>query len=634
MIVSLDIETVCAVQGCPGFDDYKKCEHALSPWHNRITVIGVVSETSQYVFRGIDEFNVYNYPNHSYVGHNFKFDYLNLVIHGANITRDQFAGCTQLMAYVCTEKIQDSWLEEYERSRKTQSGVHRRAGKHSLKALAPYFLGVEPFWETDNKDDDAYVLKDAKYTYDLYFVLEAKLKELGQFDFYQTRLLKWTKLLVRAELRGIQIDLDALAAKEKELQVKEAQLRVKLDEQWADAHRAYHEQLVGETMGRYIYMREAAQAKRGGGFTVKAFTRYKELENKAIAKLPTKIEFNSPKQMTWLLKEYLGYDITSLEGDEGTGREILERLANEGKEDVQTFLEWRKVQKLLTAFIPTFKDLQVNGTLHPIYNPSNTVTGRTSSQMPNAQQCPPEIKKLIKAEPGYVIVGQDLSAIEAVLIALYSDDEALSSIIREGISIHDYSAKRFLDLPCEVSQVSELYPNERSATKNCIFALFFNAGANRIRITFAQKGIHLSQSECKQIHSRFKQTYPLAYQCGQSIVEFFEQGNVMENLLGRPLKIQNPEDCFMTALNLVVQSSASDLLLEWASRCDKRFQDENIDGEFCLFVHDFMGAQVVEHQAERAQAIMLEELAKIEISNAHGPVKLRSKGGISVSWKD
>ncbi len=629
-LVSLDIETCCAVAGCPGFGlAGTKCDHALSPWKGRITKIAVVHDRDSFVCNNskvleehLDE-QVVGEPQ--FVGQNFKFDLLWLQVHGSKYTCANWAHDTQLMASVLTEKIPDTWLATYNLKRE---GTHHRKGtKHSLKTLAPYFLGVEPFWEPIDKDDEEYVLLDAKYTFRLSEVLTEKLKERNEYEFYETRMMPWARMLLQAELRGIEIDLEALTQKELELTQKRDELKLKLDEQWKPAHLQYAADLRRECYTKYVNMALKT------GKNLDSSPRYLKLYEAARDKIEIKVDYDSPKQMAWLLRDYLGYNITNLDGDETTGREVLERLANEKHDDVATFLEWRKCNKMLTSFIPTYKDLQVNGRLHPVYNLTSTRTGRTSSERPNSQQAPPEIKKLIRAGNGRKFVGFDLKAIEALLIALYTNDQNLFNLMTKGLSIHDFSAKQFLELPCEVHEVSEKFPNERSATKNTIFALFFNAGANRIRATFAQKGIHLTESQCREIHKRFKRTYPEAYEFGQELVKYFESGEKMTNLLGRPLRIENVEDCFMKSLNLVVQSSASDLLLEWAKRSTEKFKEKNIDGVFCLFVHDFMAADVKSEHAEEARQIMLDELQGFTLENQLGRLPLTAEGGISDVWK-
>lgn len=628
-LIAIDIETACNVEGCP---DYGKSicrnDHSLSPWHGKITKVAFAysDDGGGYVFNGDQLADVsyhlleseYN-RDYSITGHNFKFDWLWLAVHGMEIPLDRWVGDSQLAAFVLTEKIPDQWLADYEERRKVAGAHHRKAGKHSLKTLAPYFLGVPALWETEDHSNSEYALKDAEYTARLVVELERRLKERGEYNFYKERLLPWTKMLAQAELRGIELDMAAMEAMEKELQAKSAELKAKLDEQWARAHEAYYLDAVADTNHRYNQMRENSLTEKR--------------RQAALSKLPKSIDYDSPKQMAWLLRDYLGYDIESLEGKDTTGREVLERLAEEGKEDVKTYLEWRKTNKILTAFLPTYRELASKGTLHPIYNATGTRTGRLSSERPNAQQVPPQLRSLFKAREGYSFVGYDQAAIEARLIALYTEDPALHAIVSSGASLHDYNTTVFFGLDCDPADVKANYPVERQAAKNVGFALFYHAGANRIRVAFAQKGFHLSDAECKRLLKRFREAYAQAFEFARGVVSYMEEGQVLTNLLGRPLRIESPDDCYMQAFNTLVQSSASDLLLEGAHRAHQEFMKRGIDAHPLLFVHDFVNFEVKDEHVAEANEILVRCLTDFDLTTPLGPIKLEVEGGVSKRWE-
>ncbi len=633
---AIDLETACTVHGC-SHQGKSLCpnNHSLSPWHSRITVAATVSNGTRRVFRGptlVEDMRAMFEAAGDYevVGHNFKFDWLHLAVHGWQIPLERWVGDSQLAAYVSTEKIPEHWLAEYEARRKQLGPHHRKAGKHSLKTLAPFHLGIEPFWEQADHDSDEYVIKDTAYTLALVDKLEGRLKELGQFDFYKTKQLEWAKLLVRAELRGIQLDMPALLAMEQEQTEKATKLKAALDDQWQAAHVAYTRMQEAETNARY-----AAQRPRRDR---------EERRQKAIAAIPFGVDYDSPLQMQWLLRDYLGYNITNLEGKDSTEAEVLERLAHEGHTDVGTYLEWRQTNKILTAFLPTYKELAVKDAnvddgssvaLHPIFNPDSTRTGRTSCERPNFQQVPQALRPLSKARPGYKLVGFDQAAIEARLIALYSSDPVLYEIIKEGISLHDYNTKVFFGLGEEVSlsSIKKSYAKERAAAKGIGFALFYNAGARRIRITFAENGYHLSEQECREIHRRFKHSFKTAYEYGMQVVRYMERGEVLSNLLDRPLRIEDPDDAYMKAFNRLIQSSASDLLLEGALRADAALKAAGIQAHPLLFVHDYLGMEVEEGRAEEAAKIIERELTNFELVNAHGRIALEVEGGITDRWE-
>jgi DNA polymerase I-like protein with 3'-5' exonuclease and polymerase domains len=404
--ITIDIETECTAAGCTG----KGCKHALNPATDRITVVALKHPDWEVVTRDLSEVASL-IKNQPLVAFNFKFEHLHLNHHGVEVRLDQWVADPFLMAYVSTDKIPSEWLEMYEANR---PDGHRKAGKHSLKTLAPYFLKVAPYWEVEQKDDDEYVMTDVRYTEQLHEYFIEHMPH-DQFCFYQDKLMAWTKMLVEAEMRGIAIDLDALTAKEQELAARAVELRAKLDEQWRDAHDAYHGEQVTKVMLKY------KEQKRN--------VSWERRQAAAIDKAPRAVDYDSPKQMLWLLQTHLGYDCTSFEGAESTGKEVLQRLSAEHA-DVAVYLEWRGVNKLLSAFLPTYRELGASGVVRPVFNPGNTRTGRTSSERPNMQQIPEGLRKLFHARPGYQLVGYDMGAIEAKLIAYYTDDETLTSLIK------------------------------------------------------------------------------------------------------------------------------------------------------------------------------------------------------------
>jgi hypothetical protein len=167
MLVAVDLETECAVEGCSD----KECDHALDHNRNRITVIGISNSTgsTSKVFRGVGLVTEFcNWveqagPEVKLTAFNGKFDFRQLMAHGArSFNLDRWVHDACLLAFSYHIKISDEWLASYEQQRthlnKTLKTKHRRAGLHSLKTLAPYFLEVKPFWEAIDHDNDEYVL--------------------------------------------------------------------------------------------------------------------------------------------------------------------------------------------------------------------------------------------------------------------------------------------------------------------------------------------------------------------------------------------------------------------------------------------------------------------------------------------
>lgn len=592
-------------------------DHSLSPWHSEITTIAMTSDLQSQILTLEEVCILASSSNRDVVfdGHNFKFDWLHLAVHGCVIPLDRWVGDSSIAAYVLSEKIPDQWLADYDEVRKTKGNHHRKAGKHSLKSLAPFFLNVEPFWEVEDHSDIEYALKDTIYTRRLNEMLEQKLKDEGSFDFYQ-RLLKWTKMLAQAELRGLNYDQDDAKIMESALRVEAVELYDAIKNNWYGAEEKAFKLKVTKLREKHATLKKPTE---------------KGLQGK-LARLKQGINFSSSAQMRWLLRDHLGLNITGDDGVDSTGAAVLKRLS-ETRDDVRTFHKWRKVNKLLTSFFPAYEGFAVNGSIHPIYNVDVTRTGRTSSQRPNAQQVTSSLKPLFKARPGYKIVGFDAAGIEAKLIAYYTEDPVLYSILKDGTSIHDFNCVKWFKLDCAYKDVKIFYPKQRKATKNVGFALFYNAGFNRIKIALAQAGFLISDDEARQIHKQFKIDFRVAHKEAQKVVHRFQQGEVIKNLLGRPLIIEVPQDAYMKGFNKLIQSSASDYLLHSAHRAMNRMETQGVEAHPILFVHDYVGFEVKENQALPAAEIIKSEMTDYTLLTAHGLINLEVDGGISDVWE-
>jgi DNA polymerase I-like protein with 3'-5' exonuclease and polymerase domains len=216
------------------------------------------------------------------------------------------------------------------------------------------------------------------------------------------------------------------------------------------------------------------------------------------------------------------------------------------------------------------------------------------------------------------------------LIAVYSDDPALYEIISKNLSIHDFNTVNvFFDLDCKIDDVKELYPKERGASKTFGFAGFYNAGANRIRIAFAQAGFPISELDARNKHRRFKAIYGVAYNYAQQVVQVLEKGEVITSLLGRPVKVQNPEEAFMKGFNSLIQGAASDINLYSAWQVTQACPDAVPLG----FIHDSVLFEVPEGIIESADVLINQVFTGYEFQTTHGPIRLKIEGGVSDTWE-
>lgn len=619
-VLALDIETT-----------------GLDPWRDSIYMTGLWDGGRYLCVRDADLCPHYIsnlYSGFDLVGHNVAFDIKFLQVQRWWKPDGRIIHDTKILAHLVKDKVPQEFIERYELMRKEENkklpqGVsHRQVNGLSLKVLAPWYLKVPPFWETPgNHDNEEYNQLDCMYTYRLFLVLSERVKEEGNWEFY-LRMLEWSKMIMEMEIKGISISMEELDQVELEYTQKRILLKKKLDGLWAEPRKVYWGVQAKEIGDTYQAMLEKALVKAKD--KVKCERRYALL----LADKASKIEplnYSSPKQMAWLLKEYLGLDITDSEGEESTGKAVLHKLASEGREDIKTYLEWREADKVLTMYLPTYRELQVDGVIHPSFNLTGTRTGRTSSSGPNLQQVPSKLYRLFRPRPGYKFVQYDLSGIEAALIALYSGDKRLYEILEKGESIHDHNAKAMFGLECDVNEVSKLFPKQRKTVKNIGFACFYGAGWRRIQSVFASGGFPISDAEAKEKLKLLKSYYPQTFEFHKEITEIFESGETVTNLLGRPINLQKHENAYMQGFNTLIQSSASDINL---LACQRYWEREREDGEAypLLVVHDFIMAEVSDLMADTSAEFLVKCMTNFKLESVNGPIQLRVEGSVSDEW--
>lgn len=661
---SLDIETTCAVEGC---QNPHPCEHALDPYRNRITIIGLtwregeklqsVTARSATELRTILE----GLGEYTLTGVNLKWDLKVLRVHGCPIPLDRWTDDVQLMSVSYSVKVSEGYLEWYAAERKRlnealpKGSKHRNAKGNSLKVLAPFFLGVDPFWENPtNHDDETYVLKDSEYTLLLTEFLEERLKEEGSYEFYRTKLIPWTKLLVKMEEKGIGIDLEAMEQADREAQAKAAEVKILLDKEWAEAYDVYRNIKIknlrerfdvtieqAKQKGHAVHERQLAAAK-----TEKAreravlghIERLKRIDHKYaesfanhVSKIPVCMNLNSPDQLKWLFKDHFGLDITDFDDEESTGKAVLQKLAGSGRKDMALFLEYRKQTKLTKAFFPTYRELNHGGVIHATFHPGIARTGRLTSSDPNLQQVPGDLHRLFYV-PGKKIITRDESAIEPRLIAYASNDLTLFEILKSGADFHGYNTKIFFDLQCPVSEVKARYKKEREVGKEVGLALMYGAGRFRLQESAAKRGFMWTSKECQYKVDRFKEAYEGVYAYREVINSCLLDGPI-RNIAGRLFSIPDPQDVFMKGFNTYIQGGGSDLVWNSACRAQDEYERLGIDASVRLLVHDEVVVAAAPEVAQQADEILCRCMTDYKLVNDLGTIELKVEGKIADRWE-
>lgn len=225
-------------------------------------------------------------------------------------------------------------------------------------------------------------------------------------------------------------------------------------------------------------------------------------------------------------KEALEY-IKKITEDDHLLRDVIEQR--------ETFMTYSKIEGTYTDGFIRQLPYSPDGRLHPTFNLHIARTGRLSSSGPNMQNLPakksgmPDVRSVVVAGPGKVLLSVDYSQIEIVVLAHHSQDENLLRVVNNGESMHDITAKA---LGCE-----------RKLAKTYNFGKNYMAGPATIA---AQLGRHMEQKtlvtgktifvappDVAENCKLYDETYPGVILYQERMAAFACKYGYVETMLGR-----------------------------------------------------------------------------------------------------
>lgn len=327
------------------------------------------------------------------------------------------------------------------------------------------------------------------------------------------------------------------------------------------------------------------------------------------------VEFNinSPKQLGEVLFERLSlpYGKKTKTGY-STNADILEKLAPDYK-IVRDVLEYRKLTKLYSTYVVgLLKVADENGRIHTQFKQTGTATGRLSSAEPNLQNIPirtdegRELRKYFIAAPGRVLIDADYSQIELRLLAHISGDAAMISAFTHGADIHTSTAAAVFGVAPE-----DVTPELRKRAKAVNFGIVYGIGDFSLA---GDLGIPVKQARA-YIQS-YLASYPDVAAYLKDIVAEAHAKGYVTTLFGRRRYI--PEISGhnamqrkfgeRVAMNSPIQGSAADIVKIAMLGVSRRIAAEGLDAKLILQVHDELIVEASKKDADRAAAILREEM--------------------------
>lgn len=326
-------------------------------------------------------------------------------------------------------------------------------------------------------------------------------------------------------------------------------------------------------------------------------------------------EFNisSPKQLAKVLFEDLGLPCKKkTKSGYSTNADVLESIANKHP-IVPMILEYRTLSKLSSTYVDSLlKQIHADGRVHSIFKQTETRTGRISSTEPNMQNIPVrkelgrEMRRFFIAREGCLLVDADYSQIELRVLASVCGDENMQQAFLSGSDIHTSTAAQVFGLPEDF-----VSPEMRSAAKAVNFGIIYGIGPFSL-----SKDIGVSVAEAKKYIQSYLNNYPKVTEFMNKTIADGEKNGYVSTIFGRrryipELSASNKNvQAFgkRAAMNAPIQGAAADIIKLAMVKVYRRLKAELPEVHLILQVHDELILEAPEAQAERAAALLKEEM--------------------------
>ena len=401
--------------------------------------------------------------------------------------------------------------------------------EHGLKKMAQAYLGV-PDWDIKKKDKLGgerstivpYLSCDVRYTWELYQYFYQNMSEQSM-KIYKKLLRPAYRAYRDIERNGLYLDLSALETVRKKYNQEEKQLLKKLV--------SYHD----------INWNSSAQV---------ANALFKLDKMPVIAKTD--------------------------KGAPSTAANVLKELSMQGYEIPKLLMAYKDASTRNKMFLNRWGDDCYESRIHPSFNLTNVVSGRTSCNNPNLQQVPrtKDIRGLFSGAPGMVLFEADYSQLELRIAAHYANEKTMLHIYQNNGDIHTETAKLF-------TNGREPTKEERGKAKAVNFGFLYGMQAKKfVQYALNSYGQVFTPQEAAHIRDLFFAKYSRLLPWHKEQEDLCEMQGGISNMFGRfrrlPLIYSSNKweraSAARRAINTPVQGSGSDLLISAVTQINKELK--------------------------------------------------------------
>ena len=404
----------------------------------------------------------------------------------------------------------------------------------------------------------------AQAVFELYPILDDKLRQAEQGPQYEERELPLTEVLAQVELNGVLVDGPDLSRMGQEFQAR-------LDSLQAEIH-----------------------GHAGRAFNV-----------------------GSPKQLSQVLFEELALPVVKrTKTGYSTDSEVLERLAP--KHPIAALLlEHRKVAKLINTYTDVLQAAvdPSTGRIHATLQQTVSATGRLISTDPDLQRTPirtPEGKRIRRAfiaPEGSMLVSADWSQIELRILAHVSEDPALIDAFKQGLDVHRRTASELFEVPADA-----VTDAQRGVGKTVNFATIYGQGA----IALA-KILGVEKKQAERYIERYFAVYAGVREWLDRTIDDAMTTGYVTTMFGRrrlipELHAKNTVDQQTgqrMAANTPIQGSAADLCKAAMLNIARQLSHENRQAKMVMQIHDELVFEVPNAEVQPVRTMVKDHMERV-----------------------
>lgn len=457
--------------------------------------------------------------------------------------------------------------------------------EHGLKKMAQAYLGV-PDWDISKKEKLGggretvvpYLKCDVKYTWQLFQYLCAHMNS-QQMKIYTDLLRPAYRAYRDIERNGLYLDLSALKSVQKKYGDEEKRLAKEL--------KSHHD-----------------------------------------------INWNSSAQVAHALFDLDG--IPSLyktgKGAPSVAADALKELSMQGYEVPKLLLQYKDAATRNKMFLNRWESDCYESRIHPNFNLTNVVSGRTSCNSPNLQQVPrtKDIRGLFAGATGMILFEADYSQLELRIAAHYANEKTMLDIYRNNGDIHTETAKLF-------TGGREPTKEERGKAKAVNFGFLYGMQAKKfVKYALDSYGQTFTQHEAEHIRDLFFAKYSRLLPWHKEQEALCEMQGGVANMFGRfrrlPLIYSGNKweraSAARRAINTPVQGSGSDLLISAVTQINKELKGIAWVG---ATVHDSIIGECREEDKEFVDETIRRIMKHPPVLDKFG-VELRVPLDVDIGW--